>query len=270
MSKLFFILLLAITFNNYAQNGNYPINIYYENTGEGAIVYVDNDGYCPYTVDLVMDLTNMVSDRGSQLTEVIPVNAKKYRIAEITIKDKTKGSGFNFRSVIFLGDAIHEPSLEHIYRLPFKDGESYVMSQGYNGDFSHQGKNSLDFTMPEGTRICAARDGIVITVKDDSNRGCPNKRCMDDANNIVIYHEDGTFSEYAHLKKRGSKVQTGQIVKEGEVIGLSGNTGFTSGPHLHFEVYYFNKTEKITVPTKFKIDGNQIDFLQEKVFYKAI
>ena len=143
------------------------------------------------------------------------------------------------------------------------------MSQGYNGNFSHQGKNSLDFTMPEGTKICAARGGIVIEVKVDSNRGCASKRCIKDANNIVVYHDDGTFSEYAHLQKRGSKVEPGDKVIPGQVIGISGNTGFTSGPHLHFEVFYFEKEKRITVKSQFDIKGGKVEYLKEMEDYTS-
>ncbi len=267
MIKYISIVLVLISCIGNAQKKS-PIRVYYENSSEGAIVFVDNSGYCPFTLDLTMDLKNMTSDVGTELMILVPERTTKMKIAEVKIKNRTSSSSFNFKTTSYMGDAINDPSNDFVYRIPYQNGESYVMSQGYNGNFSHEGKNALDFTMPEGTKICAARSGVVVEVSVDSNIGCPNKRCLDYANSIVIYHGDGTFAEYAHLKKKGSKVKVGQDVDEGEVIGLSGNTGFTSGPHLHFEVFHFRKSEKITLPTKFKTRTNQEIYLKEKKFYR--
>jgi murein DD-endopeptidase MepM/ murein hydrolase activator NlpD len=246
-----------------------PVKIYYEQDGQDILVYADNEGFCPFTIDLNMELKNMESDKGTSFMHIIAGKTQKELIATLSIVKKNANSGFNFRTGFYFGDAVNTPPQDHIYQLPYQKGERYLMSQGYNGSFSHQGENSLDFTMPSGTKICAARGGIVVDVKEDSNRGCPEKRCLDDANNILIYHEDGTFSEYAHLKRKGSLVKPGDQVKTGEVIGYSGDTGFSSGPHLHFEVFYYEKDKKITVPTQFNLEGGKTDYLEEGFEYMA-
>ena len=73
------------------------------------------------------------------------------------------------------------------------------------------------------------------------------------ANSILVQHADGTIGVYLHLQKGGNKVKVGDRVKAGEPIGLSGNTGFSSGPHLHFAVFTLkNGAERMTIPVKFR------------------
>ncbi len=261
-----FILLFPLV--AFAQSEN-PLKVYYDRSEDGGLeIFADNAGYCPYTIDLKMELKNMESKQGNALVMVIPAQTTKQSIATVNVKDKTKASSFGLKSAFYLGDATKKPPLEQTYALPFRKGDTHLMSQGYNGSFSHNGKYAIDFNMDIGTDICAARDGVVVEVKENSNRGCPSRKCLDDANNIILYHDDGTFTEYAHLKKNGAKVRIGDRVREGEVIGLSGNTGFSSGPHLHFEVFFFDMATKKTMATRFKT-GNKAEYLKEKVSYTA-
>ena len=91
--------------------------------------------------------------------------------------------------------------------------------------------------MPEGTPITAARGGEVVRVKKDSIRGGSSKSYEKDGNKISILHQDGSYADYVHLQKDGTLVSVGDTVKAGQKIGLSGNTGRTTGPHLHFQVF---------------------------------
>lgn len=242
---------------------------YYEQSPTGLALFADNEGYSPYTISVKLDLENMQSDNGNFFQVVVPGQTRKMQIGELTIKNQSKKSSFSMGSTYLLGNAIDPPAHTGIYTLPFKSGERYLMSQGYNGNFSHKDKNALDFTMEEGTEVCAARNGVVIEVIDQYDKGCNNPSCIYEANTITVYHEDGTFADYAHLKKRGSKVKVGDEIMAGQVIGYSGNTGYSSGPHLHFEVYYFKGESKISIPTKFDIGNQKTVYLQEKVYYEA-
>lgn len=109
---------------------------------------------------------------------------------------------------------------------------------------AHSGKlrHSIDFFVPEGTKVYAAFGGRVIYVKQDSNAGGNHRRFWFMGNRIVLRHKNSEYTAYEHLKYRGSKVKAGQSVRKGQVIGYSGNTGYTSRPHLHFEV--FNEPDK--------------------------
>ena len=149
-------------------------------------------------------------------------------------------------------DANHDD--DHVYALPYAAGRSYRILQGYGARFSHRGleEYAIDFDMPEGTAVHAARSGIVAQVEERNNKGCWRDGCGKYANYIVILHDDGTTGEYYHLKQNGALVDVGERVERGQRIGLSGNTGHSALPHLHFAVYRpttWGNTQSI--PTRF-------------------
>ncbi|MDP5092570.1 MAG: M23 family metallopeptidase [Polaribacter sp.] len=137
------------------------------------------------------------------------------------------------------------------YGLPFLKGKRYKVLQGQNTNFTHKGnfsKYAIDFKMDIGQTVCAIRDGLVIRVKENSNKGGKSEKYLDDANFILISHADGTYSQYVHLKKDGVIVSEGDFVKKGQPIGYSGNTGMSTEPHLHFGVYKPTKTGFFSIP----------------------
>lgn len=133
--------------------------------------------------------------------------------------------------------AEHDDS--YLYRLPYSSGTSYRVLQGYGSRFSHTGLEefAVDFGMVEGTPVHAAREGVVARTEDSHSIGCWEDGCGRYANFIVILHDDGTTGEYYHLQQNGVLVEVGDRVAAGQRIGLSGNTGHTTVPHLHFAVY---------------------------------
>ena len=124
--------------------------------------------------------------------------------------------------------------------LPFCKGKSYKIVQGYNGKYSHHtdySRYAIDFGLQTNDTICAADDGFVVGVIKDYTIGGNDKRLEQFANYITLYHpHSGLYTQYAHLKHNGSFVKVGDIVKQGQAIGLAGMTGFTSVAHLHFNV----------------------------------
>jgi murein DD-endopeptidase MepM/ murein hydrolase activator NlpD len=138
-----------------------------------------------------------------------------------------------------------------VYQLPFETGKSYRLIQGYFSAFSHKNRAALDFKMKRGTKIAAARDGIVLRVKEDGDRGGWNPKYRPYGNNIVIQHADGTRAGYWHLQKDGALVNVGDSVKAGQVIALSGKTGYAALPHLHFLVWSNYNNSWQQVPTRF-------------------
>ena len=140
----------------------------------------------------------------------------------------------------------------YIYALPYEEGESYLLTQAYFGSFTHKERIALDFTMKKGTKVCAARDGVVIRLKEDGVKGGYNRKYWSQGNNVVIQHEDGSRSGYWHLKHNGVLVNVGDSVKRGQVIALSGNTGYTAMAHLHFIVWRSANGNWEQIPTRFQ------------------
>ena len=139
----------------------------------------------------------------------------------------------------------------YVYSLPYESGKRYRMIQGYFSSFSHRERAALDFKMKRGTKICAARGGVVVRVKEDGDRGGWNRKYRRYGNNIIIEHEDGTRAGYWHLQKDGALVAVGDTIQQGQVIGLSGKTGYAALPHLHFMVWKSGPEGWQQVPTRF-------------------
>jgi murein DD-endopeptidase MepM/ murein hydrolase activator NlpD len=140
-----------------------------------------------------------------------------------------------------------------VYQLPFMNNKKHLVVQGYFSHFSHKERAAIDFKMKKGTTVCAARAGVVIRVKQDGNKGGWNKKYRPFGNVIVIQHSDGSRAGYWHLKFNSAMVNLGDTIKQGQPIGLSGKTGYTLFPHLHFIVWRFDgKGQWQQVGTRFK------------------
>jgi len=179
---------------------------------------------------------------------------------------------YSYTNYYKLGSSDAEPD-DYVYSLPYLAGRTYRVTQGYNGKFSHQGSNrfAIDWQMPEGTPVCAARGGLVVKVKDDSSIGGANIKFDPFNNYVLIRHDDGTLGHYCHLKKGGVKVVPGQRVNPGDIIALSGNTGFSSGAHLHFCVFKTRDgKERESIPVKFHNgDGTEVTLIEGKKYRAA-
>lgn len=160
---------------------------------------------------------------------------------------------------LFLSSPVTSNVDSYIYNLPFEKGTSHRVVQGYGGLFSHKNTAALDFSMPEGTPVYAAREGAIYSYKDNSTEGGPLPKYEKNANYIIIKHPDGSFGCYWHLQKDGVVVKNG-TVKKGQLIGYSGSTGFVLSPHLHFSVKRkLNYDKDAFVKTKFATtDGIQL------------
>ena len=122
----------------------------------------------------------------------------------------------------------------YVYALPFENGKAHFLVQGYFGKFSHKERAALDFKMKKGTKVLAARDGVVTRVKEDGDKGGWSPKYRQYGNNIIIQHADNSRTGYWHIQKDGALINVGDTVRKGQVIALSGNTGYTAFPHLHF------------------------------------
>lgn len=146
---------------------------------------------------------------------------------------------YSYRYDWTVGQLAPDHNDHYRYALPYAPGKSYRVLQGFGSRFSHTGREryAVDFKMPVGTPVHAARNGVVARVVEAHDRGCWQDGCGRFANFIVVLHDDGTTGEYYHLMQHGALVSEGDRIERGQPIGYSGNTGHTTMPHLHFAVY---------------------------------
>jgi hypothetical protein len=122
------------------------------------------------------------------------------------------------------------------YVLPFPTGAAYEVWRTTEHDVAgngHVGRWAIDFRMPVGSEIVAARAGVVVAARDSF----PDDNGEDLHENFVfVRHDDGTVARYLHLTRGGALVVVGDRVRQGQLIARSGNSGQSAGPHLHFDV----------------------------------
>ena len=130
--------------------------------------------------------------------------------------------------------AAEAPSLPEV-AVPFACGARFPVSQGHaTGSHLSHDTYAWDFRMPEGTPITAARAGVVRLARGDSRIGGCDPKMAKEANYVVLEHDGDLETQYLHFSSVVVKV--GERVEEGQLLGYSGNTGWSCGPHLHFKV----------------------------------
>ncbi|MFP2995918.1 M23 family metallopeptidase [Spongiivirga sp. MCCC 1A20706] len=212
---------------------NYPCNVTY--------VYSLKDAYkgkLRLAGEIVVPANDTLFDAA-----VVPLSLVK-DTASMRLADYANGKGY-------LGNLGDEHDDSYRYHFPFPTGKRYKIIQSFNGSFSHYEKHSkyaIDFNLKVGDTVTAARGGVVVRVKEDSKE-YGGREYVDKGNRIVIMHNDGTMGDYVHLDYNGALVKVGDTIKVDQPIGISGLTGFTTGPHLHFVVM---KPGSISVPIYFK------------------
>lgn len=259
------ILFLIVNFS-YA---SIDAKVTYEKTENGYKIVAYNNEFCPVSIKIDFKITNLKLKDINNSIYVIPALTKDFEITTLEAINLKKAYSLSFNTKSNFGDAkLKLPTSNYNYDLPFKKGEEFMIWQGYNGSFSHTNENSLDFNMSEGTEIYSVRDGIIVSVEQENNKTCETKDCAKYNNYILVYHLDGTFSEYSHLKKHGSLVKVGDSIQKNELIGYSGNVGWSTGAHLHLVIFKQDIEKRITLKTKFLTGiGKNAEFLQEKKSY---
>lgn len=175
-------------------------------------------------------------------------------VARLRAEDPGRNGNFELSLTSVPGHPSARPQ-DVDYLLPLRQARSRV-DQGFGGRFSHddeQNRYALDFAAGIGTPVLAARAGTVMQVESDfSKAGLKRERYGGRANFVRILHDDGSMALYAHLKADGALVRVGQRVNAGQQIGLSGNTGFTTGPHLHFAVQVNRGMRLVSIPFRMR------------------
>lgn len=212
-----------------------------ERASDGVTFTVTNRRPFPITVTLTVDTKNLRSDEADrsryEVTEVLHQQGSR-QLLKLQRVNPNKRFWYDEAFYWTPGD-LNAQHADVSYLKPFAPGQRFPIVQGFGGRYSHSGasKFAVDFAMPVGTPVHAARGGIVIDFTEKYRRGGASRRYAPYANYIIVLHDDNTTGEYFHLKQFGVEVELGQRVEAGELIGYSGNTGFSSLPHLHFAVY---------------------------------
>lgn len=169
-----------------------------------------------------------------------------------------------------LKDGKFKDDSSYIYTLPFEHKKKVLLVQGYESMFSHKGEKALDFKVKTGTRVCAARAGVVTAVRKDSDKGGLKPENLSDGNYVSIQHYDGSIAMYWHFRYEGVMVKEGDTVQTGQMIGYSGNTGYSAFPHLHFEVQGPDASgNQVQLPTRFYTQEGVI-YLRPGKLYRAL
>ena len=261
-------------------------SVSFAESAEVKHVTIDVDQTVPATIHILVTTDHLQEgtvsftlDERENLTSVPPVPLefmilKPYTKFEFLRLTRTAPGSFHYKYSFHYRAGV--PSslipLDYVYALPYSASEHHQVSQSYFGTYSHlKGSDTeyaVDFLMPEGTIVRACRAGQVIEYRDDSNSGGDSKDFEHDANFLVISHGDGTYSNYYHLKQHGMLVKLGDKVSVGTPIGYSGNTGWSSRPHLHFGVFRVNSGTSITsMPFKMRTETGVWEKLEEGKTY---
>ena len=217
------------------------VTVRYRFVGPSVELLANNQFFAPIEINLRFDrITGLQYPAADDdLRWVLPPRSETTLLSLDLLED---GSApyLEYRFQYLAGDpaARHRPP--GAYRVPFAIASNYRVSQAYPDVVTHRTPDSyyaVDLAMPVGTDVFAAREGVVFDVASDNFKsGLDRERDGPLANVVRILHDDGTYAIYAHLNWNSIRVRPGDRVRRGEYIADSGNTGYSSGPHLHFAV----------------------------------
>lgn len=242
-----------------------------EAEGRGVVLVANNTFFAPVQLKFhLAKMANLGDEVPSDGWRILPPRAET-ELLTVSKGDPDAASTFEYEFAYMVGDphAEHAPDLP--YRLPYAIASRVKVSQAYPAAITHRDAASLhavDFVMPVGTQVFAARGGVVIEVASEfHDSGLDPEVDGPRANIIRVLHDDGTMSLYAHLNWNSIRVTPGQHVERGEYLADSGNTGFTTGPHLHFVVQRNREGTLISVPVQFAAaDGRPMSVVSGQTY----
>jgi len=218
----------------------YPFKLESAKEEGGSVIRAHNQGAIPVSLHLrLTQAENVASDVPFPIVVVVPPRTN-LRVARIYPVEAGKAWRYRFDSRHRNGsyEARHDPAAT--YRVPWRDGRTFVIGQAPGGKitthFPPRDREAVDIPMPEGTPIVAARGGVVFDAVSEHSVGGPDETLMSKANQVRVLHDDGTIGNYVHLMHGGVAVRAGEVVQAGKLLGYSGSTGFSDGPHLHFAI----------------------------------
>ena len=241
------------------------VNVRHRETETGVALYARNEFFAPVQVVLGIEEIDGFEkpDAEQTLRFVVPPRSDAFHLMDLDALKQSEERSLRYRYAYLLGDpaAQHRPSTA--YRAPFAAAGSHVISQAYPEAVTHttlDSRYAVDFAMPIGTDVYAARGGVVIEVASTNYKAGDSLDEGAQANLVSILHDDGTYAVYAHLNWNSIRVQPGERVTRGQYIADSGNTGFSTGPHLHFVVLKNADLRSESVPVEFEgLSGSRIE-----------
>ena len=222
----------------------------------GTGLMLRNRLHAPVTVDIELGRVanaKLASTLAPRIT-LAPLESREVVLVQGVSLLSSGSADFSLQSTVGLPDA--RPDRDHIYAWPLAEAHRSRITQRYEGpthndDFS---RYAIDIAVKEGTPVVAARAGVVIFLEDRFfESGLNRADFRDKANHVRILHDDGSMATYAHLAPDSVNLVPGQRVAVGDEIGRSGNTGFSSGPHLHFAILVNRDMKIVSIP--FRMDG---------------
>lgn len=237
---------MFISFSSYAKSGQYCMAdwacVEKIEKNKQVSYWLYNKKPFVLTVTLEIDTSNLKTSSSNQRKHIVNQvlqGHQRVKVLDLQAINTNRKIWYDESFYWAPGNMLAVHQVDYVYQYPYAEDDYYPIVQGFGGGFSHRGASeyAVDFAMPVGTPIYAARAGVVIDLVEKNTRGGASRRYAKYANYVVILHGDDTTGEYYHLKKNGVTVTRGEVVKAGQKIGYSGNTGFSSLPHLHFAVY---------------------------------
>ena len=194
----------------------------------------------PAPVEVSFKLASQENVRAPAIPEqwIVAANSET-KIAALTPARTGQPMRYDYKLRWQLGDPRAHHNERFAYSPPVPEQNAFKITQAFNGSYSHHtngSRHAIDIDMPIGTGIRAARGGVVVKVLDVHGAGGNSVAYRSQTNSLYVLHDDGTFGIYAHLRKGSALVRPGQKIQTGQMIAQSGNSGYTSGPHLHFAV----------------------------------
>lgn len=221
-------------------------------SAKGAALGVENRCHVPLTLEISFhSLLNLEPDRERPIRVFLEPGESEAPFVNLSVVRPKEAwrYGTIYQEMAGRSPAVHDDSVR--YAFPFGGAEARECIEGPHEKPTHTAIVAFDFAMPVGTPIVAARAGIVYVTVDGFDEGSyEDAKFLERSNTVIVLHDDGTTATYAHLQ-RGLVVTEGDRVAVGQLLGKSGNSGFSGGPHLHFEVGIPTATGTRTVPIVF-------------------
>lgn len=211
------------------------------------VLKVTNPIYAPMEISVWWE-----DARHKPIEMIIPANNEV-----LVISDEQSLSNYMYDWHIGSPDA---DARKFLYQVPIGSDVPHVVTQGFLGRFSHYVPSSeyaIDIAADVGTPVIAARPGTVAWVKDDYHLSGTQVYFLDKANFVSVLHDDGTYATYAHTLLGSATVKPGDQVEAGQMVAKTGNSGFSTGPHLHFVIQRNAGMKTVSVPFQIADRNNE-------------